>query len=173
MMPLKLRLEKLIGEKFNFVLVNYFPNKKAGIGEHTDLGGGMKLNSKIACASVGYTHVLRILMASTREVLQEIEIPSGAIYSMEGRFQEFLLHGTKPKQSPSQEEELMFGSQGTKLDEFARFSLTFRFIVDEPEQGKRKFKVKRKTFSPKGIIGKKEKQIKPSSSRVPEPGEEV
>jgi hypothetical protein len=92
MIPLKSRLEKLIGEKFNFMLVNYFPNKEAGIGEHTDLGGGMKLNSKIACVSVGYTHVLRILMASTREVLQEIEIPSGAIYSMEGRFQEMELN---------------------------------------------------------------------------------
>jgi hypothetical protein len=169
MMPLKIRLERLIGEKFNFVLVNYFP-KEAGIGEHTDLGGGMKLNSKIACASVGYTHVLRILMASTKEVLQEIEIPSGAIYSMEGKFQEFLLHGTKPKQAPSQEEIRMFGSQGMKLNGFARFSLTFRFIVDDVEAGKRKSKKKRH-FSPKGINETKEKQIKPSAPRVPEPGQ--
>jgi hypothetical protein len=68
----------------------------------------------------------------------------------------------------------MFGSQGTKIGEFARFSLTFRFIVDEAEvRSKRKSKMKRKTFSPKGITGTKEKQIKSSSARVSGPGEEV
>jgi hypothetical protein len=169
MIPLKDRFEKLIGETFNFVLVNYYP-RYAGIGEHSDKGGGMKPNSKVACASVGHTHILSIIMASSGEKLQQIEIPSGSIYSMEGKFQEFLYHSLTPKSPPSKEEARMFGEKGKKLIEFGRFSLTFRNIMNETDyqQGKGKFGKKR-VHSSKGIVGKKKKQTK-LSPRVSEPG---
>ena len=118
---LKIRntLQQRFNQPFNFALINYFPDIHSGIKGHSDAERDMKSRSIIACISVGYPHILTI-QRFNHEVLQEVEIPSGSMYTMEGQFQEFLLHGVRPKSLPIEE---------TPTKQQYRFSITFRHLL--------------------------------------------
>ena len=123
---LKIRntLQERLQQPLEFVLVNYFPDIDSGISEHCDNERDMKARSIIACISVGYSHMLRIVNAKSKKEELQIEIPSGSMYTMEGRFQEFLLHGVRPKPVSDLTE-----GKNVSENQFCRFSLTFRHLV--------------------------------------------
>jgi alkylated DNA repair dioxygenase AlkB len=131
---LKIRntLEERFEQQFTFALLNYFPDQ-SGINAHNDAERAMKERSIIACLSVGYTHILTI-QRFNHEVIQNVEIPSGSMYTMEGQFQEFLLHGVKPKP---------LGNEKMSEEQLCRFSITFRHLVlphninDKPQTKKK------------------------------------
>lgn len=50
---MKCKVEEYLGIKFNFALVNYYPNGKAGIGKHSDNEPCMDLTKPIACLNFG------------------------------------------------------------------------------------------------------------------------
>ena len=71
----------------------------------------------MACISLGYPHLLTIERFN-HEAMVEIEVLSGSLYTMEGQFQEFLLHSVRP--NPKVKD---------KYDEYFRFSITFRQLI--------------------------------------------
>lgn len=55
---MKRKVEEYLGVKFNFALVNYYPNGTAGIGQHSDDEPCMDLTKPIACLNFGATRKL-------------------------------------------------------------------------------------------------------------------
>lgn len=55
---MKHKVEDYLGIKFNFALVNYYPDGKAGIGKHSDDESCMDLTKPIACLNFGATRKL-------------------------------------------------------------------------------------------------------------------
>lgn len=55
---MKHNVENYLGVKFNFALVNYYPDGKAGIGKHSDSESCMDSTKPIACLNFGATRKL-------------------------------------------------------------------------------------------------------------------
>lgn len=67
---MKSKVEDYLGIKFNFALVNYYPNGKAGIGKHSDNEPCMDLTKPIACLNFGATRKLIFREKEGNEVKQ-------------------------------------------------------------------------------------------------------
>lgn len=55
---MKYNVEDYLGIKFNFALVNYYPDGKSGIGKHSDSEHCMNFTKPIACLNFGATRKL-------------------------------------------------------------------------------------------------------------------
>ena len=153
------QLESLFDQTFEFALINYYPDHQSGIGDHADGEKDMKKNSKIVCLSFGSTHTLRIRFAKEKQYLLQIKVTSGSMYSMEGQFQQFLLHGTEPVHDQVDHE---------------RFSITFRNLVKREETHAlgRKRIADNNTKSDDGhVFPAKQKKLTHKTRQQPGPGD--
>ena len=117
LVKIKNTLQERFQQRFEFALINYFPDLLAAINPHSDNERDMERRSIIACISLGHTYLLSIQRLNREEFLK-VELPSASLYTMEGQFQEFLLHGVQAK-------AIVDSDQGTSY----RFSITFRHLI--------------------------------------------
>jgi hypothetical protein len=123
-------------------------NGSASLGQHRDDEETIVKKSKVVCVSVGKNRAIKISQKGERPV--QYMIKAGALYSMEGDFQEFLKHGVP--QAPN--------SPGI------RYSITFRHLHKAAVEDTRK----RKSLSKKAAQGQSKKHSNagrggPSGSR--------
>jgi alkylated DNA repair dioxygenase AlkB len=107
-------VQKLSGESFNSVLLNYYRNHRDSMGLHSDDESELGPTPSIASLSLGATRTF-ILKHKIRRELKPVrlELTSGCLLVMKGRTQTFWKHGIDKQAIPCG----------------ARVNLTFRRIV--------------------------------------------
>ena len=76
MKRLKDQVSEMFHQPFEFVLMNYYPDDRSGIGDHADNEYDMSKRSSIVCLSLGHPHTLRIRYKNEQKHVLQITLPS-------------------------------------------------------------------------------------------------
>ena len=104
------KIENILNEKFNFVLLNWYKNGVDYIGEHSDNETGLIKNGVIACVSLGAERKFVFKNKKDKKLVKKMELENGSLIVMGGKTQQYWKHSI-PKQKKIKE---------------GRISLTFR-----------------------------------------------
>ncbi|MCW5624138.1 MAG: alpha-ketoglutarate-dependent dioxygenase AlkB [Burkholderiales bacterium] len=98
---LRLLVERLAGEVFNSVLLNYYRDHRDSMGFHSDDERELGPMPIIASLSFGATRTF-VLKHKTRRDLKTVrfDLPSGSLIVMKGKTQEFWRHGIDKQTQP-------------------------------------------------------------------------
>lgn len=110
----KRRVEKVTGETYNYVLINYYKDGQSSVGWHADDEKAVVPGSTIASVSVGETRLFRMRINADLHTAPEIKnyhLESGDLLVMARDLQQFSYHCL---------------SKTAKSDVGPRFNLTFR-----------------------------------------------
>lgn len=110
---LKGRLENVLGETFNYALVNRYDDGSEYIGWHADDEKDIKPKSIIASISIGQKRKFSIKDIATGTERYNIELENGSLISMEGNMQKVYKHCV-PKSTKKMS---------------VRYNITFRNII--------------------------------------------
>jgi len=115
LLNLKARIESLVGQHFNSVLLNYYRDHRDSMGMHSDDEPELGKQPVIASLSLGEERTL-LLRHKCRKNLNTIKLPlaSGSLLVMKGSTQSYWKHGINKLKHPCG----------------PRVNLTFRSIID-------------------------------------------
>ena len=115
LLNLKTRIEPLVGQRFNSVLLNYYRHQRDSMGMHSDDESELGEQPVIASLSLGEERTL-LLRHKYRKDLDTIKLPllSGSLLLMKGETQHYWKHGITKQKHPCG----------------PRVNLTFRSIID-------------------------------------------
>lgn len=101
LLDLKARIESLVSQEFNSVLLNYYRNHRDGMGMHSDDEPELGKQPVIASLSLGEERTL-LLRHRYRNDLNTIKIslPSGSLMIMKGDMQSYWKHGIAKQKHP-------------------------------------------------------------------------
>lgn len=111
---LRRRLEKLTGQEFNSVLLNYYRDENDSMGMHSDDERELGEQPAIASLSLGETRDF-VLKHRSRKDLKTVKLPlaAGSLLLMQGDTQQYWRHGINKLRRPCA----------------ARINLTFRKVI--------------------------------------------
>ena len=114
LLDIRQQVQRLAGQDFNSVLLNYYRDHNDRMGMHSDDEGELGHQPVIASLSLGETRTL-LLRHKTRKDLKTIKLslPSGSLLVMRGDTQQHWRHGINSERSPCG----------------ARVNLTFRTVT--------------------------------------------
>ena len=114
LLDIRQQVQRLAGQDFNSVLLNYYRDHNDRMGMHSDDEGELGHQPVIASLSLGETRTL-LLRHKTRKDLKTIKLPlpSGSLLVMRGNTQQHWRHGINSERSPCG----------------ARVNLTFRTVT--------------------------------------------
>ena len=92
-------LEQFFGQSFEHALLTLFP-PDSGLGEHSDNESEIFSRSIIACLSLLGRRCLQVVNKSSGDIVLTLPLEPGSLYTMEGAFQEFLLHRIQQDSNP-------------------------------------------------------------------------
>jgi alkylated DNA repair dioxygenase AlkB len=115
LLNLKARIESLVAQDFNSVLLNYYRDQRDSMGMHSDDEPELGEHPVIASLSLGEERTL-LLRHKYRKDLNTIKLPltSGSLLLMRGETQHYWKHGINKQKHPCG----------------PRVNLTFRSIID-------------------------------------------
>ncbi len=118
LLDLKTRIESLVGQSFNSVLLNYYRDHRDSMGMHSDDEAELGKQPMIASLSLGEERTL-VFRHKYRKDLNTIKLPlpSGSLLLMKGTTQSYWKHGINKQKKPC----------GPRLN------LTFRNIIKHRE----------------------------------------
>ena len=101
LLDLKTRIESLVSQEFNSVLLNYYRDHRDGMGMHSDDEPELGKQPVIASLSLGDERIL-LLRHRYRNDLNTIKIslPSGSLMIMKGDTQRYWKHGIAKQKHP-------------------------------------------------------------------------
>jgi len=116
LLKLKARIESLVAQGFNSVLLNYYRDHRDGMGMHSDDESELGRRPVIASLSLGEERTLLLRHKYRKELVTfKLPLPSGSLLVMKGDTQRFWKHGImKQKQRCG-----------------PRVNLTFRTIIEK------------------------------------------
>jgi alkylated DNA repair dioxygenase AlkB len=147
-------LEQALGQPFEHALLTEYPCH-AGVSEHSDSEKEVVLKSIIACLSLLGQRTLHILDANSREILLQLPLEPGSVYTMGGDFQQFLLH--RIQAAPNQRASITWRHLQPPTD-------SAQVLVAAPSSSSKKPKRKNTESSRKGMK-KKTYQLRNRSGR--------
>lgn len=91
---IRIRVEDVVGAKFNSVLLNYYRDEHDSMGLHSDDEPELGMQPVIASLSLGAERIF-IMKHKTRKEKKpvRIKLPSGSLLLMKGTTQQFWKHG--------------------------------------------------------------------------------
>lgn len=92
LLKLKEKLENMLGETFNYALVNRYSDGSDYIGWHADNEKDITEGSTIASISLGQKRKFSIKDIATGEEKYNVELENGSLVSMEGDMQKMYKH---------------------------------------------------------------------------------
>jgi alkylated DNA repair dioxygenase AlkB len=113
---IRTRLEADLGVRFNFALLNYYPDGDSSMGWHSDSENSIVVGSTIASLSLGATRRFDVRKRdATSGCAYKVDLGHGTLLLMEGKTQQFYKHQV-PKQ---------------KAIKLPRINLTFRLMHEK------------------------------------------
>lgn len=93
LLPIKLKVEKLSGTRFNSALANFYRNGRDYMGFHSDDELILGLNPLIASLSLGAERRFVVKGKTDKKTVLDLTLGNGSLIIMSGRFQHEFKHG--------------------------------------------------------------------------------
>ena len=97
----KAAAERLLGERFTSVALNYYRNERDSVAWHSDRIHELIEQSTIALLSLGATRKMQVRTKAMPRRTHAIDLDAGSLFVMSGRSQEFWEHTIAKSTRPS------------------------------------------------------------------------
>lgn len=124
-------LEKLLDQRFNHVLIQYYRSGNDFIGEHSDKTLDIEIGSTIVNFSIGATRYMQLIPKEKNNKTQQIALRHKSVFCLDWDTNKKYLHAIKQDKRDlreKSEDELLFNGE--------RISFTFRTIATFINNGK-------------------------------------